>query len=135
VNEEVIKLLKDLHAATVTEYVDGDGPVLWILLIPSTKVLMQQFIRNEITEDTLFQESMHSPLYNTLYLCSASVLPEYRRRGLTYSLTIEAIKQLQKDFPIDTLFYWPFSKGGKLLATKIATNLELTLFEKASTTL
>ena len=43
VNEEVIALLQQLHPATLSEHNEGDGPVVWILLIPTTVTLMHQF--------------------------------------------------------------------------------------------
>lgn len=47
VNEEVIKQLEQLHPATLSEHNEGDGPVVWILLIPTTTSLMNEFIKEK----------------------------------------------------------------------------------------
>ena len=44
INEEVLDHLRKIHPATVSEHDDGNGPVAWILLIPTTLELMNQFI-------------------------------------------------------------------------------------------
>jgi hypothetical protein len=41
--------LQLIHPDTISEYDDGSGPVCWILCIPTTLQLMNQFINKEIT--------------------------------------------------------------------------------------
>jgi hypothetical protein len=65
-----------------------------------------------------------------LYLCSASVLPEFRKKGLAKQVCMDAIKSIRKDHNISTLFYWPFSDEGKLLAAAVAKETGLPLLEK-----
>ena len=55
VNEDVIEELLHIHAATVSEYDNGEGPIAWVLLIPTTIALMNQFIECEISEKQLFE--------------------------------------------------------------------------------
>jgi hypothetical protein len=40
VNPEVLERLQRIHPATVTEYDDGNGPVAWVLVFPTTLELM-----------------------------------------------------------------------------------------------
>ena len=88
VNEEVIAQLQQLHPATLSEHLDGDGPVVWILLIPTTVTLMHQFITKEISETELLNKTPLNIKYDALYLCSASTLPEFRGKGLTKQIAL-----------------------------------------------
>src|ERR1700758_1614728 len=112
VDEEVIKRLQSLHPSTLSEYNDN-GPVVWILLIPTTNNLMQKFLSKEISEKELFYQTPIGIKYEAVYLCSAMVLPEYRTKGIAKRLTIESINKIREDHPIKTLFVWPFSKEGE----------------------
>ena len=123
--------LEHIHPATMSELIDGDGPVVWILLIPTTKTIMDRFISGTISEQQLLNETTPGAAYETIYLCSASVLPEYRHKGLAKKITIGAINSIRKDHPVTTLFYWPFSDDGKKLAQSIAKEQGLPLLEKA----
>jgi len=50
--------------------------------------------------------------YEALYLCSALVLEEYRRKGIAKKLSLEAIEKIRRGHPLKCLFVWPFSKEG-----------------------
>ena len=123
--------LEAIHPATLSEFANEDGPVVWILLIPTTEAIMNRFIKGEITEKQLLQETQPGGVYDVIYLCSASVLPEFRLNGLAKKITIEAINNIRKDHPIKSLLCWPFSTGGKALAQSIAKEVGLPLFEKS----
>ncbi len=129
VNEEVIARLQQMHPDTLSEY-DDNGPVVWILLIPTTIELMQKFLKKEISEKELFYQTPINVKYEALYLCSAMVLPEYRGKGIAKRLTVEAIKNISKEYSIQTLFVWPFSKEGEALATTIAAATALPLLTR-----
>ena len=127
VNEEIIAHLKEIHPATVSEFDDGNGPVAWVLLIPTTTVLMHKFLHEEITEKQLYVMTPRSGMYEALYLCSAMVLEEYRRKGITRRLVLEAIMRIREDHPLKALFVWPFTKEGEQAAEAIAGMTSLTL--------
>jgi len=76
VNEEVIQHLQQIHPATVSEYDDVNGPVAWILLLPTTTELMHQFLEQKISEKELYEKTPLNISYDALYLCSAMVLEE-----------------------------------------------------------
>ncbi len=130
VNEKVIERLREIHPATMSEYVEGDGPVVWILLIPTTYDVMERFIKGTISEKQLYEETRPGQVYEAIYLCSASVLEEYRRKGLAGKVALEAIQKIRKDHPIKALYYWPFSDEGKTLATFLSKTLGLPLYER-----
>ena len=55
VNEEVMEHLQRIHPESIAEYDDGQGPVCWIIQIPTTRALMEQFLADEISEKQLFE--------------------------------------------------------------------------------
>jgi ribosomal protein S18 acetylase RimI-like enzyme len=121
VNEKVMKRLLRLHPATMSEYNDGKGPVVWILVIPTSLDLMNRFLNKKITEQEILDLTRPDTSYEAIYLCSALVLEEYRRKGIARKLTLEAIESIRKKHPIQSLFVWPFSTGGDALAKSIAS--------------
>jgi len=130
VNQEVRDKLGKLHPSTMSEYDEGDGPIVWILLIPTKEAIMKRFIKREISETKLLEDTPLNEKYDTIYLCSASVLSEYRRKGLAKKLTIDAINEIRKDHEIKSLFYWPFSPEGEALAENIAEEVKLPLYKR-----
>lgn len=130
VNEEVIEYLFKLHPATLSEHVEGDGPVVWILVIPTTTDIMNRFLNYEITEHDLLYLTPLNEKYDALYLCSASVLDEFRRKGLAKKMTLDAIEIISKDHPIKNIFVWHFSAEGEKLAENIAKERSLPLLKR-----
>ena len=112
INPGVLAHIQKLHHATVCEYDDGHGPVAWVLLIPTTTELMNRFLKLEISEKELLDRTPMNVQYDGLYLCSAMVLEEYRRKGIAKRLTLDAIENIRKDHPLKALFVWTFSKEG-----------------------
>jgi hypothetical protein len=132
VNEKVIKRLHKLHPSTLSEYDDGKGPVAWVLIIPTTSGIMQQFIHNKINEKQILDLTPPDSSYDCIYLCSAMVLPEFRGKGIAKNLAINAIENICTTHPVKTLFVWPFSKAGAALAQTISKATGLTLLQKTS---
>jgi len=131
VDEHVIAHLHELHPATLSEVANEDGPIVWILVIPTLYKVMERFISGAISEKGLVNETPLGVKYDAIYLCSATVLPEFRHKGLTRKTTIEAVNAIRKDNPVKSLFYWPFSDEGKKLARAVAAEVGLPLFERA----
>ena len=132
VNQEVIERLHKMHPSTLSEYDDGNGPVAWILLIPTTTELMNRFLESEISEKELFDLTPLNIKYDALYLCSAMVLEEYRRKGITKRLALEAIQNIRKDHPLKSLFVWPFSREGDLASETLARLVSLPLYKRSA---
>jgi ribosomal protein S18 acetylase RimI-like enzyme len=131
VNQDVIERLKKIHPATVSEYDDGNGPVAWVLLIPTTTDLMTRFLKKEISEKQLFNLTPLNTTYEALYLCSALVLEEYRRKGIAKRLALKAIDSIRKGHPLKSLFVWAFSKEGDLAAEAISRLTSLPLHKRS----
>ena len=130
VDEAVMERLERIHPATLSEHVVGNGPVVWILLIPTTTELMNKFVAEDISETELLNQTPLGIKYEALYLCSALVLPEYRRQGLATKVGTEAINSIRKDHPIKYLFTWNFSKEGADLSELASETLKLPLLQR-----
>lgn len=130
VNQEVLERLKNIHPNTISEYNEGNGPVAWVLLIPTTLDLMNRFLKSEISEKKLFELTPPDTTYEAIYLCSALVLEEFRRRGITTQLCVNAIENIRKKHPIKAAFVWAFSPEGDLAAETIARQAELPLYKR-----
>lgn len=131
VNRGQLARLQKIHPATLTELADENGPVIWLLLIPTTKNIMTDFLSGSITEKQLLERTKPGDVYDCIYLCSATTLPEYRGQGKTKQLCLEGIQKIQKDHPIKTLFVWPFTPEGKRLAEALAQETGLEIMEKS----
>lgn len=129
VDQNAIERLQKMHPSTLSEHDDGNGPVAWILMFPTTLELMNQFLENKISEKELFEQTPLNIKYEALYLCSALVLEEYRKKGLAKQLTLNAIEQIRKDHPIKAIFVWPFTPEGDATATKIADIVGLPFYK------
>lgn len=130
VDQYVIERLLRMHPLTLSEERDSNGPVAWLLLIPTTLDLMNRFIAGQINERELFDRTPLDVPYQAVYLCSGLVLEEYRRKGITKKLALEAIASIRKDHPIQALFSWAFTGEGDRAAEKIAGLTELPLFKR-----
>lgn len=120
VDEQILARLRRLHPATVSERADANGPVAWVLLIPTTMALMEQFLTSTITEKELYERTPDKGPYEAVYLCSALVLEEYRGRGIAKELTVIALESIRQDHPVQMLFNWPFSPEGASVAKAVS---------------
>lgn len=130
VNDETMEVLKRIHPNTMGEVANSDGPIAWVLVIPTTHELMEEFISKKINEDQLLHNTPLGLQDHAVYLCSALVLPEERGKGLATRLLIQSIQSIKKNHPVKYLFYWGFSREGKSLAESIAKKLSLPLYSR-----
>lgn len=131
VSEAAQARLQRIHPMCLTEVTNEDGPILWLLLFPTNQALVDSFLKDEINEQELFDRTPEdSKGHDCIYLCSASVLPEFRNKGLASQHTIAAVQAMQKEFPIKSLCVWPFSKEGEQLGQYIANKLNIPLYVK-----
>jgi len=132
VDPDVLEHLRQLHPATVSEEADGNGPIAWVLLIPTTTELMDAFVSGTITEQELYDRTPLGAVYEAVYLCSGMVLEEHRRKGIAKRLTLDALHRIRAEHPIRTLFVWTFSEAGRSSAEAIALAAGLPLVERAA---
>ena len=130
VSEEVMERLRKIHPSTINERRNEKGPIAWVLVIPTTQAVMDEFIAKTINEKELLDKTPLGARYEAIYLCSALVLPEHRGKGLARILLSEAVKSIRKQHPIKSLFYWGFSVEGEKLSEAVARESNLPLFQR-----
>jgi predicted GNAT family acetyltransferase len=130
VNENVMENLELIHPDTISEYDEGNGPVCWILLIPTTLDLMNKFIHKEISERELYELTPLNIKYEAIYMCSTLLLEEFRGKGIAQRVGMKAIENIMLDHSIKALFFWSFSKEGEKLADKASGLLNLPLYKR-----
>jgi predicted GNAT family acetyltransferase len=130
VDQDVLIRLKKIHPATISEYNEGNGPCAWVLLIPTTFDLMNRFLSGEISEKELYELTPVDTTYDAIYLCSALVLDEYRRKGITKNLAMKAIQEMRQKHPLRAAFVWAFSPEGDKAAETIANQAGLPLYKR-----
>jgi GNAT superfamily N-acetyltransferase len=130
VDQSVRDRLLSMHPSTLSEYNEGNGPCAWVLLIPTTLDLMHRFVSGEITEKELYEQTPLDVSYDAIYLCSALVLDEYRRKGITKELALNAITEIREKHPLKTAFVWAFSREGDHAAEVIAEMAGLPLYKR-----
>ena len=79
VNEAVMEGLFKIHPVCLSEYEEGEGPLAWVIVIPTSKRIMNAFLKKEISEKELYRQTLNERRFETIYLCSALVLDEHRK--------------------------------------------------------
>ncbi len=130
VNEEVMEQLQRIHPESIAEFDNGHGPICWIIQIPTTRQLMEQFLANEISEKQLFELTPLNVPYQAVYLCSGMVLEEFRRKGIAKKLAFDALSKIRESHPIESLFVWAFTQDGDIASESLAKLSGLSLFKK-----
>jgi hypothetical protein len=108
----------------------GDELVGNTLVLPCTQALMQDFITGQINEAQLVEkireEEITYETMQTIYSCSAFIVPEHRGKGLAMQALIHSIKSITtRKIPI---FYWEYSTVGKIITEKYAACLGVELY-------
>lgn len=129
-DEQLLERLRRMHPASVQEEATADGPVAWVLLIPTTAALMQQFVAGRITERELYERTPEHGPCQAVYLCSGLVLPDWRRQGIGARLAVRAIEAMRRDHPIAALCAWAFTPEGLAAARALARHCGLPLHER-----
>jgi hypothetical protein len=114
ITELMQQKLATLHPQSVHYKLIENEPVSWVVVVPTTKDLANQFMQQEITERGLLDRTQPQEVYDALYLCSAFTVPPYRQKGLATKLLNQAIKSM----PLTQnalLFGWVFSPEGEAL--------------------
>ena len=133
VNDEVLERLQRIHPATITQEQNADGPIAWMLIVPTTTLMMEEFLAGRVNEQQLLDRTPEGIRYEAIYLCSALVLPEYRNQGLSKRMLTGAIQAIRKDHPIKALYYWAFSEEGDALAISVSRSTGLSVMKRPET--
>jgi GNAT superfamily N-acetyltransferase len=130
IDEDVIGRLLRIHPAAMQEHATEQGPVAWAIVIPTTWDVMNDFISGAIGERELLDRTPMEGPFDAVYLCSALVLPEFRRQGLARTLLSRAVEEIRTSHQIEALFSWPFSEEGSRLSSRVAGQLVVPLFTR-----
>lgn len=130
VDDAVIQKLVAIHPATLGELANSDGPLIWVLLIPTHKLVMEKFLAGEINERQILEQTYPGELYDCIYLCSVTTLREVRGKGETKKLCLNQINSIRSDHPIEALFVWSFSDEGELLADSLGRSCGVPVFKR-----
>jgi len=121
--------LTALHPKSISYRLDGDKPIGFTTILPTTKDLMRRFLDGEINEKELFNLSQKQDKYSALYLMSAVVKPEHRKRGLAFEMALEGLDSIGVSLDTD-LFCWPFTDEGRALADRVAKHFGLAMHHR-----
>jgi hypothetical protein len=127
VNEEVIKRFQLIHPASVSEYNEGDGPIAWVLLLPTTLVLMNQFLERRSTKKNCFTRHPCTFLTKRFTCVPPWCSMNIAGRALLNAWLWMLLTGSGKDHTITCLFYWSFTEEGDFAAKSLAKACELPL--------
>ena len=88
-----LKKLQKLHPSTLTELADKNGPVIWVLVIPTTTSVMNEFLRGKISEKTMLQKTKVGDLLPQL---KTQALPSERKQQIMEMLETILISKFPK---------------------------------------
>lgn len=130
IGEESHEKLLSLHKSSIVYELDEKGdPISWVILVPTTESLMNDFLEGKINERELFEKTTPGDSFNALYLCSVFTVPEHRKKGLAMKLFKKAIADIvgDKDFKY---FAWPYSIEGGNLIKKLEKDIGVNILIK-----
>ena len=102
---------------------DAGEPISWVVVIPTSRALMKDFVSGQINERQLFDATTPHTAQEALYLCSALTVPAYRRQGLAMKLMLETIQAFEATAPKE-LFAWPYSPEGAQMVRTMCERLK-----------
>jgi len=128
-NNKIIKTFK----YSLIIFKDEELIIGYSLVIPSNKKLMIDFLTNKINETQLIKSNLKNVNllnFQTLYLCAAIILPEYRNQGYAKKGVLKSINYYKKSNKNIVLFSWSYSKSGNQLLQAISNTVKLPLKNK-----
>lgn len=110
---------------TLVCFKDNDTVIAWSVVLPTSKVNMNNFLSGKITEKQLSDESKKNHSFEALYLMAVITLPEYRRRGLSFQLVQYQIEYFKSVYGISDFYTMPFSFEGEQVLKKLVDGLHI----------
>lgn len=121
--------LHKLHPKSFIYKLENGEPISWVVVVPTSKELMDKFLRSEISEKELLDMSEPQKEYGALYLCAAFTVPEYRRKGYAVEMFEEAVNSIPHTADAD-LFTWPVSPEGEKMIERLQLILKRNILVK-----
>jgi hypothetical protein len=104
---------------------DENKVIAWSVVLPTSIKNMTSFLSNRMTEKDLFLDSINNPKFESLYLMSVIVLPEYRKKGLGSKLLTQQINYFKNNFSINNFYAMILSNEGSKLLEKLIEDLKI----------
>ena len=126
---ESFNKLQTLHPNTIIYKAKNNNPISWAVTLPTQKKLMEKFLKGEITENNLLKMTKKQDIYDTLYICAAFTLPEYRRKWLALQMLKEAITKIpyKKE---NQIFTWIFSEEWEKMIDTLEKEMNVKIIRK-----
>lgn len=118
--------IRSIHPETILYKFNGDDPIAWEMIIPTSLSIMDDFLHKKISERDLFEIAVEEKKFEALYLCSAFVLPKYRGKGYAKELVMKGIVALSQNKELP-LYCWIYSNEGKNLVDSLSKTLRKTI--------
>jgi len=116
---EASKKILDLCPGAFSYKIENGVPVSWVIVIPTQKEVAEKFLRGELNERELLENTKKESVYDALYLQIVFTVPEFRGKGLPILLFEKAI--FEAPISENALFFaWAYSKEGKALVQKLS---------------
>lgn len=112
---------------------DGNNVIGSTFVFITKEKHMSEFLTGGINERELFQRVREEYPFRpeTVYICSAVVLPEYRRMGLALSALVKSVEKIVELYQFTpVLFYWAYSPEGQRLAEKLGDTMKLQVLKR-----
>ncbi len=104
------------------------------LILPCTLNLMKYFIDGQLNEAQLVEcireEEINYENMETIYCCSAFIIPSHRGKDLAYQTLLASIQKITPKDKKLSLFYWAYSLPGKNIVEKLAKTLNVEVYSK-----
>lgn len=114
--------------------IKNNGEIIgFSFIMPCNEELMKQFISKKLNESQLYKEIKKKITYKnftTIYLCSAFVKPDYRKKGLASKAVMKSIEKIMKNNKIPTLFFEAYSEDGRKTVEAMAKKLKIQVKER-----
>jgi hypothetical protein len=129
ITKEALDKILQLHSNAFLYKLENNEPISWVVVVPTSKDLADKFLNDEISERELLDLTKPQLVYEAIYLCSATTMPEHRRKGYVIEMMKEAIGSIPHKEDVK-LFAWAYSPEGKALMEKAAREFGVKIWIK-----
>ncbi len=129
ISTESANKLFSIHPDTILYKFNGEDPIAWSTIVPTSVDTMNKFVSKEISERELLEIAVKEKKFEALYLCGIFVLPEFRGKGFGKELSLKGISILSfgKKVP---LYAWTLSNEGEDLIKLVSKELDTEIINR-----
>jgi len=113
-------------------YKKVDGKIAgWSVVLPTSLSDKEAFVKGDMTEKVLFEKSIATPSFESLYLMAVVVLPEFRNQGLATRLMCAQIEYFKDRYGIADYSALALSEGGSGVVAALEKELGISIAKPA----